>query len=66
MITADHGCDPAYTVSTDHSREYTPFLMYGRKIAPVNYGTRETFADIGATILKYLGIPAEISGVSML
>lgn len=66
MITADHGCDPAYTISTDHSREYTPFLMYGRKIAPVNYGTRETFADIGATILKYLGIPAGISGVSML
>lgn len=66
MITADHGCDPAYTVSTDHSREYTPFLMYGRHITPVNYGTRETFSDIGATILKYLGIPSEISGISML
>lgn len=66
MITADHGCDPAYTVSTDHSREYTPFLMYGRHIIPVNYGTRETFSDIGATILKYLGIPSEISGISML
>ncbi|MDE6744758.1 MAG: phosphopentomutase [Lachnospiraceae bacterium] len=66
MITADHGCDPAYTVSTDHSREYTPFLMYGKHIAPVNYGTRETFSDIGATILKYLGIPSEISGTSML
>lgn len=66
MITADHGCDPAYTVSTDHSREYTPFLMYGKQIAPVNYGTRESFADIGATILKYLGIPSKISGTSML
>lgn len=66
MVTADHGCDPAYTVSTDHSREYTPFLMYGKKIAPVNYGTRETFSDIGATILNYLGIPSEISGTSML
>ena len=32
MITADHGCDPAYTATTDHTREYTPFLMYG---APV-------------------------------
>lgn len=66
MITADHGCDPAYTVSTDHSREYTPFLMYGKQIVPVNYGTRESFSDIGATVLKYLGIPSEISGTSML
>lgn len=66
MITADHGCDPAYTVSTDHSREYTPFLMYKKQIVPVNYGTRESFSDIGATILKYLGIPSEISGTSML
>ena len=66
MITADHGCDPAYTVSTDHSREHTPFLMYGKKITPVNYGTRETFSDIGATILDYLGIPSKISGTSML
>lgn len=32
MITADHGCDPGYTVSTDHSREYTPFLMYGKRL----------------------------------
>lgn len=66
MITADHGCDPAYTVSTDHSREYTPFLMYGRSITPVNYGTRDTFADIGASVLDYLGITPEISGTSML
>ncbi len=66
MITADHGCDPAYTVSTDHSREYTPFLMYGKHIASTNYGTRETFADIGATVLHYLGIPSKISGTSML
>lgn len=66
MITADHGCDPAYTVSTDHSREHTPFLMYGKKITPVNYGTRESFSDIGATVLDYLGIPSKISGTSML
>ena len=54
MITADHGCDPGYTSSTDHSREYTPFIMYGKKIKPMNLGTRETFADIGATVLKCL------------
>lgn len=66
MITADHGCDPGYTVSTNHSREYTPFLLYGRKIAPGNMGTRKTFADIGATVLQYFGIAPEFEGASML
>ncbi len=66
MLTADHGCDPGYTVSTDHSREHTPFLMYGRKIQPGNLGTRETFADIGATVLDYFGIVPEFAGTSML
>lgn len=66
MITADHGCDPGYTVSTDHSREYTPFLMYGENIHPKNLGTRDTFADIGATVLDYFGIKPEFEGTSML
>ncbi|MCM1251555.1 MAG: phosphopentomutase [Clostridium sp.] len=66
MLTADHGCDPGYTVSTDHSREYTPFIMYGKGIIPKNLGTRETFADIGATVLDYFGIKPEFSGTSML
>lgn len=66
MITADHGCDPGYTVSTDHSREHTPFIMYGKGIAPGNLGTRDTFADIGATVLDYFGIEPEFSGTSML
>ncbi|MGN0279400.1 MAG: phosphopentomutase [Lachnospiraceae bacterium] len=66
MITADHGCDPGYTVSTDHSREHTPFLMYGKNVAPANLGTRETFADIGATVLDYFGITPQFIGSSML
>ncbi len=66
MITADHGCDPGYTVTTDHTREYTPFLMYGDKIVPQNIGTRETFADIGATVLEYLGVSGNIAGTSIL
>lgn len=66
MITADHGCDPGYTVSTDHSREHTPFLMYGRNVGPGNMGTRKTFSDIGATVLDYFGIEAKIKGTSML
>lgn len=66
MITADHGCDPGYTVSTDHSREYTPFLMYGKQVTPGNLGTRDTFADIGATVLDRFGIRPAFSGASML
>ncbi len=65
MITADHGCDPAYTATTDHTREYTPFLMYGKKVEPANLGTRETFADIAATILDYFDIKSEGAGTSM-
>lgn len=66
MITADHGCDPGYTVSTDHSREHTPFLMYGAKITPKNLGTRNTFSDIGATVLDYFNITSQIEGTSVL
>lgn len=66
MITADHGCDPAYTKTTDHTREHTPLLMYGKNIKPVNYGTRDTFADIAATVLDYLGVLGSIEGTSLL
>lgn len=66
IITADHGCDPGYTASTDHSREYTPLLMYSRNLKPSNLGTRETFADIGATVLDYFGITPEFEGTSMI
>lgn len=66
IITADHGCDPAYTKTTDHTREYTPMLMYGKKVPPANLGTRDTFADIGATVLDYFDIPAQFAGDSML
>lgn len=65
MITADHGCDPS-TPSTDHSREYTPLVMYGKNIpSGVNFGTREAFSDIGATILNYFEIEKKISGESL-
>ena len=55
MITADHGCDPG-TESTDHSREYVPFLAVGDKIKSTNLGTRAGFADIGATVCELLGV----------
>ncbi len=63
MITADHGCDPL-TESTDHSREHTPLLIYGKNIKPVNLGTRNTFADIGKTVLDLLGTDGDIQGES--
>ena len=66
MITADHGCDPGYLATTDHTREYVPLLMYGLGLKPVNLGTRETFADIGATVLDYFGIAPAFQGKSML
>ncbi len=66
IITADHGCDPS-TVSTDHSRECTPMIIYGENIkAGINLGTKEGFGNIGATILDYLGVDAEIKGRSFL
>ena len=66
LITADHGCDPSYTRTTDHTREYTPVIMYGKNVAPINLGTRESFADIAATVLEYMGIEGNISGKSMI
>ena len=66
MITADHGCDPAYTKTTDHTREYIPFVCYGKNVKPENLGTRETFADIGATVLSVLGVEGKLDGVSMI
>jgi phosphopentomutase len=52
ILTADHGCDPT-TPSTDHSREYTPLIVYGNRVrAGVALGTRSTLADIGQTVAE--------------
>lgn len=64
MITADHGCDPAYTTTTDHTREYVPLLILGNKVKPVNLGTRSSFADIAATVAEILGVDYETPGKS--
>ena len=53
IITADHGCDPAFK-GTDHTREYIPILVYGKGVKPVNLGIRSTFADIAATVEELL------------
>lgn len=62
MITADHGCDPAYLKTTDHTREYVPLLAYGPKVPALDFGTRKTFADIAATVLSMLGVKGETEG----
>ena len=64
MITADHGCDPGY-LGSDHTRECVPFLAYGAPIREgCNLGTRNTFADIAATILDIFGLPNVTDGIS--
>lgn len=60
FVTADHGCDPT-TPSTDHSREYVFVLGYGN-MPSINIGTRDSFADLGKTVLKFLGVNNNIKG----
>ncbi len=64
MLTADHGCDPSYTATTDHTREYIPLLIFGQRIRPVDLGTRKTFADIAATAAELLDVPFTGDGES--
>ena len=64
IITADHGCDPSFK-GTDHSRENVPILAYGKALREnINLGTRESFADIGKTILDIFDIDNDIAGAS--
>ena len=63
MITADHGCDPSYTKTTDHTREYVPYLVYGQGVRPgVNLGTRYSFGTIADTVCQALGVEADVAG----
>ena len=59
MVTADHGCDPSYTKTTDHTREYVPYLICGKGVKPgVDLGTRLCFGTIAQTICEYLDVDA--------
>ena len=66
MITADHGCDPGYTATTDHTREYVPLLVLGKQVKNVNLGTRNSFADIAATIAEMLNVELDTPGKSFM
>lgn len=64
IITADHGCDPT-TPSTDHSREYVPLLIYGPPVRRgIDLGTRDTFADVAASVAEWLGAAPPGAGTS--
>ncbi|PYP37086.1 MAG: phosphopentomutase [Gemmatimonadetes bacterium] len=65
VLTADHGNDPT-TPSTDHSREAVPVLVLGPRVRPRALGERRTFADLGATVAEYFGVPALAVGTSFL
>jgi len=65
IFTADHGNDPT-TPSTDHSREAVPVLVVGKRVRSVALGERSTFADLGATVAEFFGVPALAAGRSFL
>ncbi len=64
LITADHGCDPGYAATTDHTREYVPILALGPAVKPVDLGVRTSFADIAATIAELLKVELQTPGKS--
>lgn len=66
MVVADHGVDPT-TVSTDHSREYIPLLVFGQQVKNnVDLGIRGSFADVAATIAEALAVTPPVIGKSFL
>ena len=66
ILTADHGCDPTYR-GTDHTREYTPVLLYRRGASEgMSLGIRNTFADVAATVAAFLGCTWKGPGENML
>ncbi len=65
VLSADHGCDPTWPGS-DHTREYVPVIALGSGVTPGPLGRRETFADIGASLSKHLGLEPLQHGASFL
>jgi len=66
VLTADHGCDPSLSWSTDHTREYVPLLMRGARVQRGDLGARESFADLGATLAQNFGVGPLSGGTSLL
>ena len=64
MITADHGCDPCFQETTDHTREYVPLVVLGEAVKPGNLGTQDSFAHIAATVAEILDVKLDTPGKS--
>lgn len=56
IITADHGCDPNFFKTTDHTREYVPYIEFSVSDIPKNYGTVSGFDFVARNIITMLGI----------
>ena len=65
IFTADHGNDPTWR-GTDHTREQTPILCFSPALSPGTIGIRPTFADIGESIARWLGLAPGLHGKSFL
>jgi phosphopentomutase len=63
MFISDHGNDPTWH-GTDHTREYGMLLVYSPNRKAVDLGTRKTFADVGASVAKLLGVEWHRAGSS--
>ncbi|MEJ0026273.1 MAG: phosphopentomutase [Rhizomicrobium sp.] len=65
VFSADHGCDPTWP-GTDHTREFVPVIAFGPGVTPGPIGRRGTFADIGQSCARHLGIAPLSVGTSFL
>ena len=64
LLTADHGCDPTFT-GTDHTREYIPILAWSKRMTGLcDLGTRESYADIAATVAELFGLEERFGATS--
>jgi phosphopentomutase len=63
VLTADHGCDPTWK-GTDHTREHVPVLWFGPGLSGRDLGVRDSFADIGQSLARHLGISALAHGAA--
>jgi phosphopentomutase len=65
VLTADHGNDPTWRGS-DHTREQVPIMVFSPSLAAGSLGIRHTFADIGESIARWLGLAPGPHGKSFL
>ena len=63
LFVSDHGNDPTWH-GTDHTREHGLLLAYAPGRPGIDLGTRQSFADVGATVADLLGVPWDGHGTS--